>query len=327
MRHCPTAIRTPWSFSRFVSRPSLPSRLRPTRPLAVAFASLTAALVVVALWRRVVSELLTAGVGPVPRSGGLLMDVLVTDGPFVVGVVAFAGAYAVVRDVDVGLALPSASDAKSVALALAVPPAFVGLTKLVGTVEGVPYNALTKTAYAADAPVWPVAVVTGLGLLVGVPVVVTACQVLVQGSLRRAVDGDAALVVTALVSAFVMVDTTGRLTPVPDTGKLVALVVFSLLFVLGLYGRTRLAAERERVRRLAFLPATLFVSLVFLAGLAQVASVTGGLFALAQLATCGVAASAYDRSGSLLPPALAYACLHVANTAVVYGFEAGLRSW
>ncbi|WP_372911168.1 hypothetical protein [Salinigranum sp.] len=308
-----------------MSPASLPSHLRPTRPLVAAFASLTAALVVVVLWRRVVTELLTASLVSVPRSGGLLVDVLVTDGPFVVGVVALAVAYAVARDLEVGLALPSASDAARVVLAVAVPLVAVGLTKLVGVFDDVPYGSLTKTAYAADAPVWPVVVVTGLGLVVGVPVVVAVCQVLVQGSVQRAVDGDAALVVTALVTAFVMVDTTGRLTPVPEAGKLAALVAFSLLLGVGLYGRERIAAEW--VRDLASLPAALFVCVVFLAGLVGVGSVTGGLFALAQLVTFGVAAYAYDRSGSLLPPALAYACLQVANTAVVYGFEAGVRHW
>jgi hypothetical protein len=295
----------------------LPSRLRPTRPLVATFASLTAALVVVVLWRRAVSELLAASVVPVLRSGGLLVDVPVTDGPFVVGVVAFAGAYTVAHDLWGGRELPSASDAASAVLAVAVPLVTVGLTTLVGVLDGVPYGSLTKTAYAADAPVWPVVVATDLGLLVGVPVVVAVCQILVQGSVQRDVDGDAALVVT--------VDTTGRLTPVPDAGKLAALVAFSRLLGLGLYGREPVAVEWAR--DLASLPAALFVCVVFLAGLVGIDSVTGGLFALAQLATFGVAAYAYDWSGSLLPPALAYACLRVANTACVYGSEAGVQYW
>jgi hypothetical protein len=292
------------------------------RSVTVAFALLTAALAVVVLWRHLVSSLLSAGVVPVPRSG-LVVDVLVTDGPFVVGIVAFAGAYAAVRDVDVTLTLPS--DGNPVGLAVAVPLALVGLTKLVGTFEGVPYNSLTKTAYAADASVWPVAVVTGLGLLVGVPVVVAVCQVLVQGSLRPAVDGDAALVLTTLVTAFVMVDTTGRLSSVPDVGKLVGVVAFTALLALGLYGHDRVAVGR--VRAPVSLPVALFVCLVSLAGATQVESVTGGLFALTQFATFGVAAYASDRTGSLLPPALAYAGFWLASTAVVYGFEAGLQQW
>jgi hypothetical protein len=133
------------------------------------------------------------------------------------------------------------------------------------------------------------------------------------------------LLVDVLVAAFVMVDTTGRLTPVSEAGKLAALVAFSLLLGVGPCGRERIAAEW--VRGLASLPAALFVCAVFLAGLVGVDSVTGGLFALAQFVTFGVAAYAYDRSGSLLPPAPAYACLPVANTAVVYGFEAGVRHW
>ncbi len=120
-----------------------------------------------------------------------------------------------------------------------------------------------------------------------------------------------------------MVDTTGRLTAGPDAGKLDGVVAFTLLLVLCLYVHGRI--EVGRVRALAYLPVALFVCFVAFAGLAQVESVTGGLFALTPFATFGVATYTYDRTGSLLPPALAYACLRVANTAVVYGLEAGLQ--
>jgi hypothetical protein len=41
----------------------------------------------------------------------------------------------------------------------------------------------------------------------------------------------------------------------------------------------------------------------------------------------GVAAYAYDRSGSLLVPALAYASLLSTNRTVVFVLEAGMRGW
>lgn len=293
---------------------------RRARPFAVEFGLVTAVLIGLSLWRHLVGV-----VRPTASLPGGVVGSLVSGGLLLLGVLVITGAYATVRDVDPGLTLPAASDWPAVALAVLAPPGLVALTKLVGVATGVPYNALTKTAVAADPPLRPVVFVAGLTLLVGVPVLAAVCQVLVQGSVERIVDGDAAVVLTTLATGFVMVDTTGRLATVPDRGKLAGAVVFVLLLGVALVVDARV--DRDWLRWLAAVPVVAFAALVVVAGVASVDSVAGGLFAATQLATLGVAAYAYDRTRSLPVPALAYATYLLATRAVVVGFEAGMQSW
>ena len=297
---------------------------RPSHPIAVEFALVTATLVGVFLWRRLSRAAFSVVFGS-PAFDGPVVGGLVTGGFFVGGVALFAALYAGVRGVDVGLSLPTRDDLEPLGVAVALPVALVALTKLVGVATGVPYNSFTKTAYAADAPVTAVLVVAGLGVAVAVPVLVIVCQVLVQGSFRRVVDGESAVVLTTLVTGFVAVSTAGGVTAVPDRGKIAGSALFALLLVGGLYARDRI--DGGRLRSLVLAPAALFVALVVLSGVAAVGSVAGGLFALAHLAVLGVAAATYERTGSVAVPAVAYATLLLANRLVVFLFEAGMQSW
>jgi hypothetical protein len=295
------------------------SATRRARPLAVEFGFVTAALVGLYLWQRLV-----AIVGP-PPVGSVLVGGVVSGGLVLLGVVLFAGTYVAVRDIDPGLAVPTRADRAAVAAAALTPLALVALTKLVGVATGVPFNALTKTAVAADPPLSPILLLAGLSLVVGVPSLVGICQVIVQGSVGRVVDGDAAIVLTTLVTGFVMVSSVGGLATVPDRGKLGGAVVFVLLLGVALFAGARV--DRDWMRWLAAAPVVAFAALVVLSGVAGVDSIAGALFALSQLATLGVAAYAYDRTDSLLAPALAYANYLLATRAVVVVFEAGIRSW
>lgn len=296
---------------------------RRARPLAVEFGVVTAVLIGLSLWRRLVAGVLAAvdlpSVGSVPVGGA------VGGGLLLVGIVLFAGAYVAMRDIDPGLAVPTRADRAAIAAAVVTPLALVALTKLVGVATGVPYNSLTKSAVAADPALIPILLLAGLSLLVGAPSLVVICQVIVQGSVGRAVDGDAAVVLTTLVTGFVVVDTTGGLVPIPARGKLAGAVAFVFLLGVALFASAR--TDRDRVRWLVAVPVVAFVALVVLSGVAGVDSVAGGLFALSQLAALGVAAYAYDRTDSLLVPALAYASYLLATQAVVVVFEAGMRSW
>jgi hypothetical protein len=298
---------------------------RSARSLAVEFGLVTAALVCLVLWRRLLDGLLSATLGSPSARGGLLVSGLVDGGLLLVGLVAFAGVYVRVRDVDVGVARPTTADLPTLAAAALTPLALVAATKLVGVATGVPYNALTKASVAADAPLGPIVFVAGLGLLVGVPALLVVCQVLVQGSFERVVDGDAAVVLTTLVAGFLFVNDAGGLTTLPERGKLAGAAVLA-----GLVGAALVVHERtgrDWLRYLGAAPAVAFVTLVGLSAVASVDTLAGGLFALAHLVTFAVAAFAYDRTDSLLGPAVAYASLLLADRAVVVVFEAGMRSW
>ena len=298
---------------------------RAEHPVATEFGIVTAALVGVYLWRELVAELLPTVFGSPPVPGGLLVAGLVNGGVLLAGLAVLVGAYAALRGIDIGLRLPTAADLPVAALAMLTPVLLVALTKLAALATGVPYGSLTKTSVAADAPVLPVLSVAALGLVLGVPALVLVCQVLVQGSFTTVVDADAAVALTILMTGFVMVSSTGRLATVPDPGRLVGAVVLALSLAVALYASDRI--DHDRLRYLGYVPVLVFGAIVVLSGVVAIESVAGGLYAATQLAVLGVAAYAYDRSGSILVPTLAYAGLLLANRIVVVVFEAGIRGW
>lgn len=300
------------------------SRIDDPTPVAREFGVAAALLVGLYVWQRVVGEAMTAVVGDaVP--GGLAVHGLVHGSLLVGGLVGFAAAYVRARDIEVGRSLPSRGELPLVALALLVPAALVAVTKLVGTVTGVQYNALTRTAVAADPALRPILVVTGVGLAVSVPVLVVVCQVLVQGSFRRVVGRDAAVGLTTLVAGVALVDATGGLNPIPDQGRLAATVLLAAGLAVAVVGHERL--DGDGLRYLAAVPAGVVAALVLFAVVAEIGSLAGALFVTTQLAVFAVAAYTYDRTDSLLGPAVAYTTLIVANRLVVVGLEAGLQSW
>jgi hypothetical protein len=255
----------------------------------------------------------------------VLVGGLITGGLFLAGLLLFVRAYTVFRNIELELTLPSWTDLPVLGLAGLAPVVLVGLTKLVGTLTGVPYNSLTKASVAADASVLPVVLLTGLGLLITVPALVMVCQLLVQESFNRVVGSSETVVLTALVTGFAMVSNTGGPTMVPDRGKLIGVVLFALLLVVTGYVGGRI--DRARRRYLAYVPVLTLALIIVLSRVASVETVTGGLFAVVHLAVFGVAAYAYDRTGTPLGAALAYASLLLANRAVVFVFETGMHSW
>lgn len=301
--------------------------IRPDRAIAVELGIVASLLVVVSLWQRLVRVLvepLGAWLGSGPTYGALPIVGLAGGGLFVAGLATLAGTYASSRGIDVGLERPSGTDLSSVGLAAFVPPLLVGLTKLVGSLTGVSYSSLATTYYGTDVPIRPVLAIVGLGLLVGVPSLVLTCQVIVQGSVERVLDDDGAVVLTTLATGFVMTSNTGGLATAPEPGKLVGAVLFVLVLGAGLYVTEHVEGV---TRSLAHLPALLFVALVVASGVAGIQSVADGLFALTHLGVLGIAAYTYDRSGSLLVPALAYLSLSLASATVLVAVEAGLHPW
>lgn len=301
------------------------SRDRTRHPLATEFGLAVVVLVGFYLWQRAVPTAPSPMFDAVPFSGGLLVDGLVRSALLLAGFGLFAGAYAARRGIEVGTAFPSSDDLSLVGLTLLIPAVLVGATKAVGNLTGVPYGSLTLTAVAADAPVEPFLLVTGLGLFVGVPSYLLTCQVVVQGSFENAVDGDVAVVLTTVVAGFLLTSSSGGLSPFPELGKLVGAVLFVVAVGVALHVPERVG--RRRLRFLAYAPAILLVAVTVLSGIAGVESVAGGLFALTQIAVLGLAAYTYERTETLVVPALAYLSLSLTSSAVVFLFEAGMRSW
>lgn len=306
-------------------RASSGSLPRTTRPLAIELGVVTAALIGVLLWQRVIRATTAALFGTPDAFESLVVNGLVNAVVLLGGLVVFVGAYATVRDLDVGLRLPERRDLRVLALAALLPIALVALTKAVGMLTGIGFNALVMTSVTADASLWPIALVTGLSLLVGVPALVLTCQVLVQRSFERVVDRTSAVVATTLVAGFVMVSDTGGLASTPEAGPLAGIVLFVLLVAGALFVAER--TDDDRVRTLAALPAAAVIAVVALSAVVEITSVAGAVFGCSQLVVLAIAAYAYTRTDSLLAPALAYASFQIASKAVVVGFEAGMQGW
>lgn len=293
--------------------------------IAVEFAIVTTIFAGLYVWQRILSDALVAVFGSPPWFEGILIDGLLSGGLFVAGVTLFTVVYVTYRDIDSGLKLPKRADLALIGLVGVVPAVLVGLTKLVGSLTGVPYNSLTMTSYAADASVMSVLLLAGLGVCIGVPTLVIVGQVLVQGSFKRVVGGDIAIVLTTLVTGFVMMSNAGGLVTVPDLGKLIVTVLFAFSLGVGAYAVQSVSSDR--LRYLAYAPVLLVTAVTVLSGIAEIESVAGGLFVAAHLVVLGIAAYTYERTDSALVPALAYTSLLLANTTVVFVFEAGTQSW
>lgn len=308
-------------------RPAAFETLRSDVPVAVEFAAVVAALTAFSAWAWIVGTTSAALLTVVPAGGSFLLSGLVTGGITVVGVSLFVAAYASLRDVDVRveLSFPSLEDLPWVGLATVAPAALVGVTKLVGDATGVPFNSLTMSSYGAGTSAAAFLAPTALWLLVGVPALVAVCQVLVQGSAERVVEGPRAVAFTTLFAGFLAVSDTGGLTAFPTWTKLAAAALFVLALGVARYvaGRT----GRRRLRSLAYLPAVALVLVAGLSGVAEIESIAGAAYAATLVLALGVAAYTYDRTDSLLVPALAYLSLLLTSASVVYVFEAGMKNW
>jgi len=306
-----------------------PFQTRSTRP-TTELAFVVVALVAVTAWEHLARTFVLPGVGFGPGGYGyavfdsILIPGVVTGGILLVGVAAVAGVYVTVRDVDVGGLRPTGRTTTVGAAALA-PVALVALTKLVAAATGTTYGALFQRSYGEPATAAMFASTTLLMVVLVVPMLLLVCQVIVQGGLRRVVDGDAGVAATTLVTGFLLVDATGGLEMVPEPGTLVGAALFVLAIAAATRGRERF--EQPRLRYLSLVPLALLVCLTVVTGVAAVETVPAVSFVGVKVAVLGIAAYAYDRTESLLVPALTYAAFLATSEAVVFLLEAGVQHW
>lgn len=310
------------------------SRLsRSERPLLSEFAVVVATLAVLVGWLTVAREFLVPALGFAPGGPGfevvdsLLVAGAITGGLVLAGVVTVAVAYVAARDVNVGVSLPPVERAPTVAAAVLAPLALVAATKLVGVLTGTAYSTLLLRSYGAAATVEHALSMTLLTLFLGVPTLLVVCQVLVQGSLRRVVGGDAAVALTTVLAGFLLVDASGGLDTTPEPGRLVGAGLFAVAVAVALYGTDRF--ESDAVRALSVAPLGLLAGVTVITGVAAVWTVPAAqvVFVCVKLAVLAVAAYGYDRTRSLLVPALTYACFLASSEAVVFLLEAGVQNW
>ncbi|GAB6863106.1 hypothetical protein ACFR97_05275 [Haloplanus litoreus] len=294
-------------------------------PLVTELTVVVCSLVGLNLWRRVVTALQPSLLATIPERTVLPVGPLLVGGVLLAGVVCYGAGYAVLRGIDVGLRPPAAADRRTLGLAVGVPLGMVALTKTVAVFTGVPYNAFTTSAYSAGTPVTAVPSLLGPGLLVGALSLTVVCQVLVQGTFARVVDGRRAALLTTVFAAVVLTSSTGGLTAFPDRGKLALATVFVVTLALALYAVDEV--DREWLQYLAYLPVSAVLGLVVLSWANATDSLAELLFGATHAAVLGLAATGYERTDSLVVPAAAYLTVLLANEVVVVLFEAGMQSW
>jgi len=294
-------------------------------PVVTELTAVVCSLVGLHLWRRVVTALQPRLLAALPGGTAVPVGPLLVGGVLLAGVVCYGVGYAGFRGIDVGLRPPTAADRRSLGLAVVGPLGLVALTKTVATFTSVPYNALTTSAYSAGTPVGAVLSLLGPGLLVGALSLTIVCQVLVQGTFARIVDGRRAALLTTIFAAVVLTSSTGGLTAFPDRGKLALAAVFVVTLALALYAVDEV--DREWVQYLAYVPVSAVLGLVVLSWAGATGSLAELLFGATHVAVLGLAATGYERTDSLVVPAAAYLTSLLANEVVVVLFEAGMRSW
>lgn len=232
----------------------------------------------------------------------------------------FAGIYAGVRNLDVGLAVPSRADWRWVAMAVVVPTAFVLGLALVATLFGTTYSELTGSASSSAASL-DLFLATGVGwaLLFGV-VMALVYHVIVQETFEAVLEPAPAALATVLFGAVVLADD-GRFTVASGRGTLafvvLALVAFAVLTAGLRYG------ERPWLQALAALPLAVLVGSLVVSWVLYAPSVPAALEIGITIALLGLTAESYRRTDSLWLSMLAFATYAVATRAVPYVLGAG----
>ncbi|MDG5778063.1 hypothetical protein VB773_03280 [Haloarculaceae archaeon H-GB2-1] len=291
------------------------------RETVVAFAGVWA----FALWIDLVTDAVFRYVptGAVDASGGphaeLALSALLTSGFLIAGMVAFAAGFARLRDLGPAVGLPTRQTLVAGCWATATGVALVGVVQLVATLTGGSLAPLAGVAYAPNARGGLAALVTVLGLFVGVPAYVIPAHLVVQRSGQRTGRPLVAVGLTVLVVG--VVGPTGLLNVRPlrmtaATGLLVLAIALPVV--------AAETVDRDWVTALALLPLAVFLAGLVFERTASVEGATSVAYHGAELAAVAVGAYAYERSNSLLPSALAYTAFVVATRAVVFVADAGV---
>lgn len=308
----------------------LPSPVdRSNHPIAVELAVIVAMIAGLSFWPGLARQAVRVFDVDLPLVSSTLLnhafDVLVTGGIFLGGVVLFTAAYTDYRGMGRGLRLPARTHLPLVVATGATPVAFAGVTKLVADLTGVGYTSLTSIQFNPNTVVPILDVVLAFRVFLNVVTLVVVCHLLIQGSFRQATDDETAIVLTTVVAGFLLETSTSfGGGGVLRYGRLFGAVLFVGLLGWGFYVSSRLSTDRRR--GFAYLPLAVFVVGTVLAGIAEIGSVAEGLFGTMHLATFGIAAYSYDRTSSVLPPALAYTGLSFATVGIDFVLESGLQS-
>lgn len=250
----------------------------------------------------------------------LVNNALVQGGVTVAGMVAFTAVYARTRHLSLSPTVPDRSDLPLLAVTALFPPVWVAVVSGLAGVTGTTLSALTDIYVAADASTVLVVVVTVLGLFVSLPAYVLLAHVLVQRTLRTATSPWTAVGLTTLLVGF----TGPRELADPGLGPRAAAVSLLLAAAIALPAYAAHSFDRAWLPRVCAIPLVLFTAGFVVEWLTGLGSPAAAALALGDVAVVTVGGYAYERTGSLLAPALAYASFVAATRATILLFETGI---
>lgn len=247
-------------------------------------------------------------------------NAIVASAVIVAGMACFAAGYVRLRGLSVGAIAPETGDLPLVAAAVLLPAAAVAAVYGAASATGTTLSALHGTSAAPETPlIYPV-VITGIALSVGLPAYVLLAHVIVQRTLRRAADAGTAIGVTAVLIGFTgPTELIGSGLPMRTS---VTTVLLAVAIALPVYAAE--SFDREWLPWLCGAPLALFAIGFVAEWAADVDGLAAGAYALTRVGVVALGACVYERTDSLLPPALTYAAFVVSIEAVVVGLEAGV---
>lgn len=310
------------------AKPALNRVLPGDHPIVAELFTIICVVLVVKLWvllgwrgpvgNAVIGLPLTEVLG-VHGTAAFAASAFVSSGLLLASVGLIAAIYVTLRGLSVGRLFPAVADAWLLVPAITAPALLVAVTDLAGGLTGQSFSSVVLLRYGSEASIGFFVTTLGVKLFATVPLVVLVNQVVVQSSFRRTVGGDGAIVLTILLTAFVVGE--GGLDTFGEFGRYVALVLFAVAVLVTLVAWSRF--DRHWIRAIASFPAVLFVFLAGVEWLASIGSLSAGLYGIATVTTLAVAAYTYERSNALLVPALAYSSLLVASELVLFVLESG----
>lgn len=241
----------------------------------------------------------------------------------VVAMLLFAWLYVRGRGIDVPFRGIGHGDLRLIAVAVVLPAAIVTCADLVGAFTSTHVATVLQTYVSADSSPITSWAITGLGLVLVLPMFLIETHVLVQRPLRQVTGPVTSGIITVVLVYFVL-ELVGPVYGVSAGRNAALLFSGSVLAAIGIPLYAVTYVDRRWLRWLSTLP----LVLLFVASLHQwvidVHGLVGVVLDIGTLVVIAISAFGYERTDSMVPSVIAYLSFTVAQDAVVYYLEVGV---
>ena len=237
----------------------------------------------------------------------------------VTGMIAFTLAYSKIRGLQISPGTLDRGDAPLMVALLAVPPIWIAAVSGLASLTGTSLPEVVGRSMAPDSPLVLPAVITVLSLFIGLPAYVLLAHALIQRTLQTATGPWIAIGLTTMLVGFV------GPTDIAGSGFELHLIAMSILLAIAIV-LPAIAAHvfaRGWLVWVCAVPLVLFFISIAVEWLTGANSLAGFTFTLAEIGVVVLGGYAYERTGSLRAPAVAYVSFVLTTDAFVYLIETG----